>query len=309
MPARLSQGKLTFGSRSLIAGSWFVLTETRSERTLPSALVNDPRPNLTVRARVADAVGRLLRVLDVWAVLITLGLLPTAAALLAALVGILSKDPLLPLSIALALSVIANLALVTAALHFRNYSRALVNDMELIGEMMRERATAQRPVSWLPIDPDTLPFSDGDLDAMHESALAEARKRLGSDAQVGLRWIGLSIGTASFQAFSLGAHKTASLLAYANGPPELFNIKRADQPPERTHSRPWRSDTTWRPLLLQSWRAEEPFAGQLILWPSPPYGRARPPYLWTVQYMPITEGVFGPSRHYIWNDASSLRVE
>ena len=208
-----------------------------------------------------------------------------------------------PLVVALAVSIVCNFALVFLALHFRNYSRALVSDMELIGRLVRERREeATRHPSWLPTSRDTLPFDESHLDALNEAASELAGKRLGADAEVGFRWIGLSFSTASFWAESPSAQKGANIIVSAGHAPWISGaIERAVLPwMVGVLPTPWRQDHTWRPLLLDSWKIEEPYHGEVILF-GPPYGPQRAPYRWTVQYMPVVNGVKGISRQYIWD--------
>lgn len=215
--------------------------------------------------RVGGQLGRrAFAVLGFWGVLASIGAAPTVAAVLAFASGATAGvEPRLLVIVLVSLA--ANIILALVAIRLTRYAGALEADMELIGNTWRQRAKPADP--WLPGLNGDVPLSNKVLDEAYDNALALAREKIAHDARLGLAWIDLSRPYVAFTGFSEAARKRFRLWTFVGPTSTLAQVERSGEssfPIEPLH---WRTDPAWSELLRQSWLAEFPFAGSVVLWP------------------------------------------
>jgi hypothetical protein len=258
--------------------------------------------------QVRTAGRAILGVVTLWGVLAGLGLLPTAAAVIAFVSSAANHEPSSWLGAVLIASLFVNLLLAFLAIRGWRYARALESDMELIGRMMRERREPGPP--WVPNNAGVLPVTNATLEEMFERGTAVAREQVASDAQLGVGWITLSRPLVSFNGFSPGGQKRFRVWCVPGQLPALVHVERRTDsvyPIEDPH---WRRDATWPELILRSWAVESPFEGDVTLWPRhEQYRQVRVGEgLWEIEYAPVHDGVRGKGTRYVLAGGELQRV-
>lgn len=254
----------------------------------------EPEP-LTSRSRSSFA-ARTAAFLGTWSALVTLGLLPSAAVVIAVIADRAGHASSEILWAVVALSALVSLILGVVAARAIRHSLALETDMRLIGEMFRAPKPQRTP--WLPEADGSLPITNAVLELAYERALDAAHASVGDDAELGVAWVSLSDPMVAFNTFSPIAQKEARVWAVPDGV-NVLDIRRAAGPRYPIGPPQWRRDTSWRELVLRSWAQESPFKGSVMLWPRWHASDGRHEGGdWRIEYRPELEGVSGPPRSY-----------
>ncbi len=166
----------------------------------------------------------------------------------------------------------------------------------------KHAAEAERRWVSKPPDLGTLVADQSLLESCCTAALRVAQREVGPNPQIALSTIALSRG--NFALWMDGWSREAGKIfgVQSRGPGDedvwVFNVfRRAD-----VQSRPepavplWRTDGTWRDLVLKSWAREQPFEGSVGLTVRVDNGR---PY-WKIGYsrQPTPDGHQYPDVHY-----------
>jgi hypothetical protein len=255
---------------------------------------------VTLRDRVRKSGSYAAGFVNLWASLLALGLAPSVATVIAVVVGLVTGALGQALLIALALSLVVNLVLLVLAIRARSYAKALESDMELIGNLMRERREPAPP--WLPDKDGRMPIANADLERTFEDALALART-LGADAQLGVGWIDLSRPQVSFNGFSQSGRKRFRIWCDPRGGCSIVQLERSEASRYPTDEPQWRADSTWQELIRKAAAREEPFRGNVMLWPRRDgNGETRVGGLWRIEFRRTTDGVIDQPTSYILVD-------
>jgi hypothetical protein len=200
------------------------------------------------------AISRAKTVLGAYGGLVTLGLLPLPAAIVAVAVSLIGANPVLALGIALGVSLAANLVLVAFALtRLRRGHRR-----HPPGTQSPPRPTTYR----VPGQLDTIAITSADLEAWWANLMQVLRDKVGPDATAGVEAVHLSDSAfIVFRGSSLAAMKRFSGTVQGPHPDHVsfYGITRVDQPPMTSFDPPlWRTDDSWIELLRRAWIRERP---------------------------------------------------
>lgn len=246
---------------------------------------------------------RLLAVLDTWSVLVGLGLLPSAAALLALIGASVSADPVPYVALAFAILILGNLLLAAASLSlYHRYTAAAVVVDRI--ERWRTQIEIGVPDRWLPIPGDlsSLKFGQTDFEESYSQALTMGKERVGADVQLGLAFVGLvPTVTVFFDGVSQTADRSLVASIQADGG-RLQQITRGIREIKEDPI-PWRTDDGWIRLIQDSWLKERPFRGSVHMSPmqsyNVPYGEDASTWgAWFITYTAEHDGVAAPPRNY-----------
>ncbi len=251
---------------------------------------------MSLRARIAKSASVATGFVNLWASLIALGLAPTIAAVAAVVLGIATGALGQALLVALALSIVVNLLLLVIAIRAKSYSKALEADMELIGNMMRERRQPAAP--WLPDANGHLPVSNADFERCLEDALAIGRT-IGPDARLGVGWIDLSTPNISLNGFTVGGQKRFRVWCDPKNGCNVVQLERSSTAVYPLDEPQWRTDSSWADLVKKAWTAEAPFDGHVLLWPRRDTTAPSPAGMWRAEFRRVTTGVVGRPTSYV----------
>lgn len=258
-------------------------------------------------------LGRAMRSgvagVNLWAALVALGLAPTAAALAASLTAVLTGSLEATLAVALVVALAANIVLGLLLVISRRYARALELDMELIGDQMRKWRAPQEP--WLPKGQGETPIDNAMLEEFYSRATEIARS-VAPDTELGLGWISLSDPLVSFNGFTQVGRKRLRIWCTPKDRVEIVQLERADRSPyptSRPEELPWRRDPSWRDLVTLSWATEQPFSGDVTLWPIYHKGTVpQPSGAWRIVYARVDAGTRGTETEYVLSNGRLMRT-
>lgn len=253
---------------------------------------------MAFRDRLTRAAGLIAGFVNLWASLLALGLVPTIATVLAVLVGFVTGAYQQALVVALLVALIVDLVLLVVAIRAKAYAKALEGDMELIGNMMRERREPAPP--WLPDKEGRLPVSNADFERMFDDAMTHAQT-VGADAQLGVAWIELARPLLAFNGFTQTGRKRFRVWCDPKNGCQIVHVERSDTARYPIDEPQWRQDSTWTELVRQATAVEEPFDGMVTMWPrrsSTPVGAG----LWRIEFRRDEAGMIDMPRPYVLVD-------
>ena len=248
------------------------------------------------------AWARVFVALSAWSVLVGLGLLPSAAAAIAAVVAFLSKDPLPVLIAALAVAIASNVTLALVALTLRsrmNYVRRIALQALETGPV-----GPTQPDPWLPVSGDlgSLGLAQAQFEDAYARASATARVEIGPDVEIAFRFATLLPKVILFFDGTSIVADRSFVVAVDSNTAGVQQISRGSGalPEQRT---PWRVDETYVRLIGDSWLKERPFKGGVKLSPMRPYHVPDGDEVdnwsgWRVTYTEEHDGVVSPDRDY-----------
>lgn len=240
-------------------------------------------------------------------------------ALAVPVIGLLVNQPELGLLVGLAVSVALNCALAVA---FARKSAQLRSIAEVVHAQAAQAAkpkatTAPAPRNrWISdhTDPTSLRITNAEFEKAYQGAVELARNRLGSDALVRflslevMEWLGghveFDTPNLQFDAHSRNAERAALIICNGlNETPYVNSVWRGQKEPSVVAyaETPWRSDSSWAPLVEASWVRMRPFRGSISI----TYDQ----YGWVIGYRRTVDGEDEPEVRFRFNSTGALTEE
>lgn len=258
---------------------------------------------MAFKQRVSKALRVAGAFINLWASLLALGLVPTVATVAAVVVGLVTGAYQQALVVALVIALVVDLALLFLLIRARSYANVLVADMELIGNLMRERREPAPP--WLPDEDGHLPVSNADFERFFEDALTLARS-VAADTALGVGWIALSQPQISFNGFTQSGRKRLRIWCDPKNGCQIVQLERSETSVYPIVEPQWRTDSSWGELVTKAIAVEAPFEGSIMLWPQASALPTRTGQ-WRVEFRRETEGTVDRPTSYVLLDGELQR--